>query len=214
MHVSALFERIFEIWRPRRLALFRTVVQPGAADRLLDVGGYPASWTHTPQDVAVIDCVNLHAKQWEPSQHPDHTIRVLIGDGRALEIEDGAYDIVFSNSVIEHVGTAADQRRFADETRRVGRRLWVQTPALAFPVEPHYLTPFVHWLPRSWQRRLLRRFSVWGWIEKPTQAQVDAIVAEIRLLRRREFAAMYPDCKILTERILWVLPKSYIAVRT
>ena len=77
----------------------------------------------------------------------------MAGDGRALPFRDEAFDVVFSNSVIEHVGDAASQRRFAREVARVGRAYWVQTPNRWFPVEQHLLTPLVHWLPKSWQRR-------------------------------------------------------------
>ncbi len=57
--------------------------------------------------------------------------------------------VVFSNSVIEHVGTWEDQQAFAAEVRRVGRRLWV--PAYECPIEPHYLAPLVHYLPKEVQ---------------------------------------------------------------
>ena len=55
------------------------------------------------------------------------------GDGCQLPFADQSFEIVFSNSVIEHVGTPAQQRRFADEVRRVGKRYWVQTPTAGFP---------------------------------------------------------------------------------
>ena len=64
---------------------------------------------------------------------------------------------------------------------------------MEFPIEPHYLTPFVHWLPKALRRRILRRGSVWGWIARPTQAYVDGMVDEIRLLRRREMELLFPD---------------------
>jgi 2-polyprenyl-3-methyl-5-hydroxy-6-metoxy-1,4-benzoquinol methylase len=61
-----------------------------------------------------------------------------------------SFDIVFSNSVIEHVGDAESQQQFAHEIARVGRAYWVQTPNRRFPVEPHLLTPFLHFLPTRW----------------------------------------------------------------
>jgi len=56
-----------------------------------------------------------------------------------LNYSDNEFDICFSNSVIELVGSFEDQRKFANEIRRVGRKLWVQTPARSFFFEPHYL---------------------------------------------------------------------------
>src|ERR1017187_2845994 len=65
----------------------------------------------------------------------------VAGDGRAVPFRDAAFDVVFSNSVIEHVGDAQSQRAFAREVARVGRAYWVQTPNRWFPVEQHLLTP-------------------------------------------------------------------------
>jgi hypothetical protein len=126
---------------------------------------------------------------------------------------DRSYDILFSNSVIEHVGDWPRQQQFAAEARRVGRALWVQTPAYECPIEPHYMTPFIHYFPPSFQRKIARWFTVWGLIERPNREQVEAMVGSIRLLRKAEMSRLFPDCEIITERLLWLIPKSYIAIR-
>ena len=115
--------------------------------------------------------------------------------------------------MIEHVGTWDNQLRFAAETRRVGKRLWIQTPAREFFIEPHYIAPFVHWLPKSIRRHMLRYFTVWGWVNRPSKDEIDAMIAEIRLISYKEFKQLYPDCRIKVERFLWVFPKSYVAYR-
>lgn len=153
---------------------------------------------------------NLSANVAGVCEEPGFDFRA--GDGCALPFADGEFDVVFSNSVIEHVGSWERQQAFAREARRVGRRLWVQTPAREFFIEPHLLAPFVHWLPRRTQRGLIRWATGWGWLTRPTPAQVDEFLAEVRLLTRREMTELFPDCEILTERFLG-LPKSYIAVR-
>ena len=79
-----------------------------------------------------------------------------------------AYDIGFSNSVIEHVGSWERQQQFASEMRRVAKSLWVQTPAYECPIEPHYMTPLVHYLPLSLQKLIIRWCTVRGWIDRPT----------------------------------------------
>ena len=89
-------------------------------------------------------------------------MRAVRGDACYLPHVDRGFDIAFSNSVIEHLGEYESQRRFAEEIRRVGRKVWVQTPARWFLVEPHFLTVGIHWLPRSVQRRTLRWLSVAG----------------------------------------------------
>jgi hypothetical protein len=112
--------------------------------------------------------------------------------------------------VIEHVGEIEQQEEFARELSRVGKRLWIQTPAWECPVEPHYLGLFFHWLPRRWHILFARWFSVVGLTKA---ADLESIATTTRLIRKREFSQLFPDCRILTERFLFVFPKSYIAVR-
>jgi hypothetical protein len=214
MRISDLYAPIFKVWRAKRLEQYREALRPSPEDRVLDVGGYPHTWTSTPQDVALIECLNLRVYPWpEEKDFPDHRIKIIEGDGCAMPYADNSYPIVFSNSVIEHVGDFEAQRRFAQEVRRVGVKLWIQTPAYECPIEPHYLTPFVHWFPKGFRRRIARWFTLWGLLEKPSKAEVDEMVDYTRLLTKREMKELFPDCEIRTERLLWIFPKSYIAVR-
>jgi hypothetical protein len=75
-------------------------------------------------------------------------IRYVAGDGCALPFADDAFDLVFSNAVIEHVGDEARQRRFVSEHDRVGRSWMLTTPNRLFPVESHDHTVATHWSPR------------------------------------------------------------------
>ncbi|MES2571180.1 MAG: methyltransferase domain-containing protein [Verrucomicrobiota bacterium] len=165
--IHAIYGLIFKVWRRKRFRLFVEVMAPAPDDLLLDVGGYPQFWMSNPQPVKRIDSLNIHPVEWDSAAHPDYQIRTVIGNGCALEMADKSYDIVFSNSVIEHVGSWEQQQAFAAEIRRVGKALWIQTPAYECPIEPHYLAPFVHYLPPSVQRRILRWCSPWGLITKP-----------------------------------------------
>ena len=104
--------------------------------RILDVGGTPANWLLT--DVRPrVTLLNMPRGQ----ERDEASFTFVSGDGCQLPFRDQSFEIVFSNSVIEHVGTPDQQRRFAHEIQRVGRRYWVQTPNRRFPVEPHLLTP-------------------------------------------------------------------------
>jgi hypothetical protein len=82
-----------------------------------------------------------------------HTVRA---DGRELPFDDDAFDVGFSNAVVEHVaGGRQGQRRFVQELCRVSRRVFVTTPNRWFPLEVHTLLPFVHWLPAGVRGRLI-----------------------------------------------------------
>ena len=211
--IHSIYDQIFRIWRKKRFKLFLEYIQPSITDTLLDVGGYPGSWTSKPQPVRQIDTLNVHGVSWNATDFPHHHIKILVGNGCALAMPDKSYEIGFSNSVIEHVGSWERQQQFAAEICRVAKALWVQTPAYECPLEPHYLTPFIHYFPRSFQKKILRCFTLWGWIQRPTPAQINEMVETTRLLRKSEMVELFPDCEIITERLFGVLPKSYIAFR-
>jgi hypothetical protein len=173
---------------------------------VLDIGGTPQTWSHEVQARAefFVTLVNIRRN---PDAHGERMLS-LQGNATALPFPDKAFDIAFSNSVIEHVGSWEDQQAFAREARRVARKLWIQTPARSFPLEPHLLAPFIQYLPKSLQHRLAR-FTPRGLM---TPEVVHEIVDEVRLLTHRELKLLFPDCLILRERFLG-LTKSYIAVR-
>ena len=182
-----------------------------AETRVLDVGGTPETW----EMLAVRPRVTLLNTPRTKAELAGAAWWVA-GDGRALPFRDAAFDVVFSNSVIEHVGDAASQRRFAGEVARVGRAYWVQTPNRWFPVEQHLLTPIVHWLPKAWQRRIVPRFSVWSLLVHPSLDRrafyVTHYLEEVRLLDESEFASMFPGARIIRERVCgWT--KSLVAMR-
>lgn len=114
-----------------------------------------------------------------------------------LPFDDGAFDLAYSSSVIEHV---EPERRaaFAGEVRRVARGFFVQTPARSFPIEPHALLPFAHWLAPTLRRPYWRLGTAGAW-------------EDIQLLRRAELAALFGE-PILAERYAGLV-KSWIALR-
>jgi len=125
------------------------------------------------------------------------------------------FDLAFSSSTIEHLGTWGRQQIFAGELLRLGRRVYCQTPNRWFPVEPHYLSLFVHWLPARWFGHALHRYAtLQGLAQKPSRADSARIRQResIRLLSKRELRALFPGCQIRTERCLG-LAKSFIVWR-
>jgi hypothetical protein len=116
---------------------------------------------------------------------------------RRLPFDDGAFDLAYSSSVVEHV-EPAHRAAFAREVKRVARGWFVQTPAFSFPIEPHALLPFAHWLPPALRRPYWRLGAAGAW-------------EDIALLRRTELADLFGE-PILAERF-GGLVKSWIAVR-
>lgn len=216
---GSLLRRLRRRLRPyfdsRRDDTFRQVFPDDGYGTVLDVGGRPETWDRIAPHAEVL-VVNIN---FPPEGVPDGTrARLVLGDGRDLSYRDDEFDLAYSNAVIEHVGELPDQLRMAAEMRRVGRAVWCQTPNRWFPVEPHLIGPLVHWLPARLRGSLLGWFLVrfvtaWGWTHRPTRAESAAFVASIRLMSRREVERAFPDCGIRTERVLGVLPTSFIAIR-
>ena len=176
---------------------------------ILDVGGLPRSWLGVPirSRITILNLGPL--SDYEASFLQANHVPV-VGDGTRLPYADRSFDLVYSNSVIEHLGTWERQRAFAAETRRVGRGYWIQTPGKEFPIEPHYFGPFVHWFSKPVQKRLLKNFTLWGLLGRPADPILDAVLAELRLLSYREYRLLFRGAEMWVERVLG-LPKSYTA---
>lgn len=208
MQIQTFLGHIIRPFRRRRMMKFVEAFRPRADQTILDVGGSAYNWdlVNFQGPVVMLNIDPVIAAPCRPN------MQFVVGDGTALNYEDNAFDIVFSNSVIEHVGGPEKQRKFAAELCRVGKRVFLQTPAKSFWLEPHYVTPFIHYLPPAWQKKLLKNFSVWGWIARPSQDYVDRFVDETTLLGHRDLQRLFPACKIYRERFLF-MTKSYVVIK-
>ena len=203
--------------RSRRFAAFAALVdglleQREGSVRILDIGGTNSFWEQrgwAGRDRVEVVLVNLEA---EPREHENIDPRA--GDATDLsEFADGSFDVVFSNSVIEHLQTRDRQAAMAAEVRRLAPVYWIQTPNFWFPVEPHFLTPGWHYLPVAARVALLRRRR-WGWRGPlPEAAQAEEAVREIRLMRGAELTRMFPEASLERERI-GPFVKSFVALRS
>lgn len=196
--------------RRARFALFLSLLQKLEGHvEILDIGGTQEFWTlmtgGDPGDVRVT-LLNI---EHQPVTSPKFVSAV--GDARAMpEFPDKSFDVVFSNSVIEHVGDYREQQRMASEVMRVGRRYFVQTPNKRFPLEPHFLFPFFQYLPLEARAQLVHRFDV-GWYKRiPSIDKAREEVRSIQLLTRRRFSGLFPDAEIHEEKLLG-LTKSFVA---
>jgi hypothetical protein len=207
--LDTIYNKVSPYFRKKRMEQFLAEFQIEPATSLLDVGGYAFCWWGIPK-AARITLLNPH--MFADPEYYKQPYQFVVGDGRRLGYRDKSFDIVYSNSVIEHLSTFESQVEFANEARRVGKNLWIQTPARSFIIEPHLLTPLIHYLPRAKQKTLVRHFTLWGWLTRPTKRQAEDFIDEIRLLSYEEMRELFPDCEIRCEKFCG-LTKSYIAVR-
>lgn len=188
-------------WRRRRYRLFMDLCRVRPDEAILDVGAGRGGGLERFNRENPILAVDLEGERVGWLDQPNVT--VAKGDGTRLQYGDREFPVVYSNSVIEHVPKEL-QQAFADEIRRVGERYFVQTPNRWFPVEPHYQTPFFHFLPVR-ARKWLNRHLTLGWREKGRWEDVN-------LLSARDLRRLFPDAVIHRERLLG-LTKSLMAVR-
>lgn len=197
--------------RSRRMELFgRLVAQLPRPVRILDLGGTVSFWERrgwTAREDVLITVINLEA---EGSSYP--SIHSQRGDARDLgEFPNLSFDVVFSNSVIEHVGDFDAQHRMALEVQRLAPCYWLQTPNYWFPIEPHFLFPGWQWLPEDVRVAMLRR-RAFGWNGRcPEPARAREVVRNAQLLTRKDLAKLFPHARLVPERFCGLV-KSWIVV--
>lgn len=198
--------------RRRRFAVLRGLLArvPRPA-RILDVGGTQGYWDAV--EPGGLDRVTVTLLNTEAPVDPRRGFEAMTGDARSMpQFADRSFDIVFSNSVIEHVGTAEDQRRMANEVQRIGARYYVQTPNRWFPIEPHFLVPGFQFLPIDVRTALLSRFRL-GWVARiRDKAEARKMVESVRLLTAAELVELFPGATLHREQLAG-LTKSLIVTK-
>ena len=198
-------------FRKSRMRLFLDQFQPGDSTRILDVGGNVYDWRDQVPISSRITVLNVAPTDSSPD-YDEARFSYVMGDGCDLPFPDQSFDIVYANSVIEHLGDFEKQKQFAREALRVGRGVFIQTPNRWFPVEPHFVTLMIHYLPKRIQRLFLPRLSLRGFFRSGDNVQLQQLFDELRLLTAREMRELFPTCTIHRER-LFGLTKSLVAIR-
>ena len=199
-------------WKQReRRALWLAETFPDLPQMsIIDLGGRVGPWKRAPVRPKHVHVVNLESP---PSELPEWA-EVDHGDACALpdHITKRRYDLVYSNSVIEHVGGHERRERFADAVHLLSDAHWVQTPYRYFPVEPHWMAPGMQFMPVAMRAGVGRRWPLadnTGWTRQEAVRQV----LGVELLDRTQMRHYFPTSVLRTEKVLGV-PKSLIAYRT
>ena len=195
-------------FRAQRMRRFLEMFPITDQTRVLDIGGAVGTWEHVPVRPR-LTLLNIYDR-------PDGLDAAVIwvkGDARQMPFNPGDFDVIFSNSVIEHVGTWDDQRQFAQEIRRLQSPFWIQTPDRYFPIEPHALGLGVQFLPRAWQAPYARFLSLRGLMTIGTPGALRQTLDNTRLLNHHELQTLFPGTPIWRETVLG-LSKSLVAYQT
>ncbi|MBZ0203065.1 MAG: class I SAM-dependent methyltransferase [Ignavibacteria bacterium] len=203
-------------FRRKRFRIFLELIESIPKPvKILDIGGTENFWIQmglTDPKAAKITIVNIDEPDGGKMQDLPN-MEFIKGDARDENLyKAGEFDIIFSNSVIEHINDESGQGLMAKLIRTYGRKYFVQTPARSIPIEPHFLFPYFQFLPRSIKLFLVMHFNM-GWFKKcNSKEEAVELVGSIRLLNKNQMQQFFADAEILTERFLRI-PKSYIAIK-
>ncbi|HAR63016.1 MAG: class I SAM-dependent methyltransferase [Candidatus Margulisiibacteriota bacterium] len=196
------------------LPLIETVYAKNGSVAIIDIGGTKTFWNILPKEKLdsyniKITVVNLAGSNCSAD---DNHFTFVDGDGCNLSgFDNNSFDIAHSNSVIEHVGDWKQMRKFAQEILRLAPITYIQTPFFWFPIEPHFMTPFFHWLPRPVRIALCLTFGLGHFNRALNIDEAVAKVDCIELLDYRLFQELFPKLSIKKEKVLF-LTKSLIGI--
>ena len=199
-------------FRRKRFRYFTELIQNDPLPvKILDVGGTENFWVqmgYYANKNYQITVLNIDVQQ----THTKENLTFVHGDAADLsKFGDKEFDIVFSNSVIEHIPMNTERRKMANEIIRTGKKYFVQTPNYYFPFDPHFLFPCFQFLPNLLQILMLKNFNM-GWFKKcGSAAEAESLLESNRLLKCAELRSYIPAATIISEKFM-LMTKSYIAV--
>lgn len=192
--------------RQRRWQVFLQTFPEIAEMTVLDLGGDARAWRLSSVRPAQVILLNTFEQETD-----EPWMTSTIGDACDPPADLPKADLIYSNSVIEHVGGHWRRCRFA-ETVHSAERYWVQTPNRYFPMEPHFMFPLLQHFPRGLQERVVARWPLGNHAEVTDRAEALRDVLEIELLSATEMRFYFPDAELWRER-LFGMTKSFAAIR-
>lgn len=196
-------------FREKRFNHFKTLFKTIHSEKtikILDIGGTLEYWERMNFGITEEVEITLLNLNLIITKYPNFTS--ILGDARDLSaFKDKHFDIVFSNSVIEHLFTKEAQIKMAGEVRRVGKSYYIQTPNYFFPIEPHWLFPFFQFLPFRLRVALTKKLNLGNYKKAISEEAAIQRVKEVRLLTEKEMKELFPDGHLYRERF-WGLTKS------
>ena len=188
-------------FREKRFKFFKDLldsVRKVGTINILDVGGTQSYWENmkfTSSNSIHITLLNLEA-----GEVANKNFSSISGDATDLSrFGDKHFDVVFSNSVIEHLYTFEAQQKMANEIRRVGRHYFVQTPNIYFPIEPHWVFPLFQFLPFGLRVWITKAYYLDSYPAESRKEIAIQRVKEVRLLTERDMRGLFPEAKIYRE---------------
>lgn len=132
--------------------------------RIIDLGGtvtFWKNWAISDDGSLQITLINNHHIDKEAVGYDNSLkyIQEIIKDATTLNVDDYKnYDVIFSNSMIEHLESWDMQKKICQEIENSGISYFIQIPnkkSIIDPHFPHLLVPFFAMYPKKLQAYLL-----------------------------------------------------------
>lgn len=194
-------------YRDRRMQVMLQHFPDFESYRILDLGGTRLFWQQSPARPAHVTIVNL-----DQGNSVGTEVSCIEADACEFRPQAGErYDMVFSNSLIEHVGGYSRRQQIAQVVRKLSPNSWIQTPYRYFPIEPHWVMPGQQFMPLALRARLSARWG-FGHVRASNYQEALEECLSTELLTQTELSYLFPDASIWKER--WHgITKSIVAVR-
>ncbi|MCK5889729.1 MAG: class I SAM-dependent methyltransferase [Methylococcales bacterium] len=198
--VRKLKEKMQHKWRKKRISSFIEKMNPDKNTRILDLGGTPFFWDVVDADLnIVIFNTEDEVRRWPINALENYN--VIAGDALHYQFDLLEFDIVFSNSVIEHIPQERVPK-FAQIVKDIAPRYWIQTPSKYFPIEAHCNLLFWWFYPS--------RVKTW-WINKWYKSGNAFLADQMQTTHtygRKQIVHLFPEASVVNERVLGII-KSY-----
>lgn len=146
--------------RKRKYRYFLELMKPILQDTILDVGFSDKEYSINDNyleknypDKNKITALGIDEPKEFLVRYPD--VKAMKYAGKIFPFKDKAFDIGWSNAVIEHVGDYHDQLLFIKELNRTCKKVFFTTPNKYFPIEIHTRVPLLHYLPKKYFDKFL-----------------------------------------------------------
>jgi len=202
--------------RKKRFALLekriKLLVSQKETFKILDIGGDIAYWKNLGWQDQKCRIYLLNLYKIDIEEKDAGNFQAVIGNALSLPFVPGEFDLVFSNSVIEHVGSVENQKKFAEQVTKLCDRYIIQTPSFWFPLEPHSLIPFFQFIPHRVRALLIMAFNINYFPKARTYKEAVTVSRSTLMFTKKEFQKLFPGTEIHVER-LFGIPKSYTIIK-
>lgn len=134
-------------------------------------GGVAATIASHVRQIVGVDPESWERWQELASEHTNLTFHTASFREIAALLGPASVDVVVCNQVYEHVDDPVALMQAIKRVMKPSGVCYFAGPNLLWPIEPHVFWPFVHWLPRVFAQRWMRRLGskaaddldAWSW---------------------------------------------------